>query len=74
MIRGCDLSKTLLRIAKYWYLEFYQGLTADYIIKCMDHYVIPEDTVELIQTILRYRAYYTQKRNKNLKGKSSITV
>jgi len=31
-----DLSETLLRIAKYGYLEFYQGLTADYIVKCMD--------------------------------------
>ncbi len=30
-----DLSKTLLRIAKYGYMEFYNGLTADYIVSCM---------------------------------------
>ncbi|MBI45796.1 MAG: gamma-glutamyltransferase [Candidatus Marinimicrobia bacterium] len=30
-----DLSNTLSRIAKYGYLEFYQGLTADYIVDCM---------------------------------------
>ena len=30
-----DLSNTLLRIAKYGYKEFYNGLTADYIIDCM---------------------------------------
>ena len=30
-----DLSKTLLRIAKHGYMEFYNGLTADYIVSCM---------------------------------------
>ena len=30
-----DLSNTLLRISKYGYREFYNGLTADYIISCM---------------------------------------
>ena len=30
-----DLSNTLLRIAKYGYKEFYEGLTADYIVDCM---------------------------------------
>ena len=30
-----DLSNTLLRIAKYGYKEFYNGLTSDYIISCM---------------------------------------
>ena len=30
-----DLAHTLLRIAKYGYLEFYNGITADYIVDCM---------------------------------------
>ena len=30
-----DLSNTLLRIAKYGYKEFYNGLTSDYIVSCM---------------------------------------
>jgi len=30
-----DLSNTLLRIAKYGYKEFYEGLTADYLVNCM---------------------------------------
>ena len=30
-----DLSNTLERIAKYGYKEFYEGLTADYLISCM---------------------------------------
>ena len=30
-----DLAHTLLRIAKYGYREFYNGITADYIIDCM---------------------------------------
>jgi len=31
-----DLASTLLRIAKYGYREFYEGLTADCILKCMN--------------------------------------
>jgi len=30
-----DLANTLSRIAKYGYMEFYNGLTADYIVACM---------------------------------------
>ena len=31
-----NLSKTLLRIAKYGYMEFYTGRTSDFIIECMN--------------------------------------
>ena len=60
-----DLSETLRRIAKYGYLEFYQGLTADYIIKCMERTggIISYDdlkeykSIEREPIVINYRGY-----------------
>ena len=44
-----DLSNTLLRIAKYGYMEFYKGITADYIVSCMERVgglITHEDLIE----------------------------
>ena len=60
-----DLSHTLLRIAKYGYSEFYNGITADYIIDCMNRVggIISHDdlknykAVEREPIIFQYRGH-----------------
>jgi len=60
-----DLAHTLLRIAKYGYMEFYNGITADYIVDCMQRVggIISHDDLRNYQAIERepikftYRGY-----------------
>ena len=60
-----DLAHTLLRIAKYGYMEFYNGITADYIVDCMQRVggIISHDDLRNYEAIERepikstYRGY-----------------
>ena len=50
-----DLAHTLLRIAKYGYVEFYNGITADYIVDCMKRVggIITHDDLKNYRSIER---------------------
>ena len=50
-----DLSKTLMRIAKYGYEEFYTGKTSDYILQCMnrtDGIITKQDLKDCMENFL----------------------
>ena len=59
-----DLSKTLMRIAKYGYEEFYTGKTSDYILQCMNR----TDGIITKQDLKNYKAVERQPISFNYRG------